>query len=157
MTIKLKLKRPLFGSELPKRNTEKYQGAVAAPPRPFIDTLTACAGPKDAALLKNQQVYRGRPLVQTAPAAPAANTSGTLQRAISWLRGERPAKRLRVAETVSLGEKRFVAILEVDERKYLIGGGPTGVALLSQLDEVPASVEIANPSRYVSRLRGTGW
>ncbi len=43
-------------------------------------------------------------------------------------------RRLRVAETVSLGEKRFVSIVEVDGRSLLIGGGSAGVALLQQLD-----------------------
>lgn len=43
-------------------------------------------------------------------------------------------KRLQVAETVSLGEKRFVAVIKVDGREFLIGGGATNVALLAQLD-----------------------
>jgi flagellar biogenesis protein FliO len=42
-------------------------------------------------------------------------------------------KRLQVAETVSLGEKRFVAVIKVDGREFLIGGGATNVALLAQL------------------------
>jgi flagellar biogenesis protein FliO len=40
---------------------------------------------------------------------------------------------LQVAETVSLGEKRFVAVIKVDGREFLIGGGATNVALLAQL------------------------
>jgi flagellar biogenesis protein FliO len=44
------------------------------------------------------------------------------------------SKRLQVAETVSLGEKRFVAVIKVDGREFLIGGGATSVALLAQLD-----------------------
>jgi Flagellar biosynthesis protein, FliO len=42
-------------------------------------------------------------------------------------------KRLRVAETVSLGEKRFVSIVSVGGREFLIGGGTSGVSLLAQL------------------------
>jgi flagellar biogenesis protein FliO len=41
---------------------------------------------------------------------------------------------LRVAETVSLGEKRFVAVVQVDGRHFLLAGGPTNIALLAQLD-----------------------
>jgi flagellar biogenesis protein FliO len=41
---------------------------------------------------------------------------------------------LKVADTISLGEKRFVAVLKVDGREFLIGGGATNVALLTQLD-----------------------
>jgi flagellar biogenesis protein FliO len=44
------------------------------------------------------------------------------------------SKRLHVAETVSLGEKRFVAVLKVDGREFLIGGGATNISLLAQLD-----------------------
>jgi flagellar biogenesis protein FliO len=42
-------------------------------------------------------------------------------------------KRLRVAETVSLGEKRFVALVSVEGREFLIGGGASGVSLLATL------------------------
>jgi len=44
------------------------------------------------------------------------------------------SKRLQVAATVSLGEKRFVAVIKVDGREFLVGGGATNVALLAQLD-----------------------
>jgi flagellar biogenesis protein FliO len=42
-------------------------------------------------------------------------------------------KRLRVSETVSLGEKRFVAVVEVDGHQFLVGGGPSSVSMLAQL------------------------
>jgi flagellar biogenesis protein FliO len=42
-------------------------------------------------------------------------------------------KRLRVSETISLGEKRFVAIVAVEGREFLIGGGVSGMSLLAQL------------------------
>ncbi|MGO8758244.1 MAG: flagellar biosynthetic protein FliO [Terracidiphilus sp.] len=59
-----------------------------------------------------------------------------LSRALSWLRGDPPApKRLRLAETVSLGEKRFVAIIHAEGHKFLVGGGASGVVLLTDLDE----------------------
>jgi hypothetical protein len=63
-------------------------------------------------------------------------SSGLLSRmwsALSGQHGLRATKQLRVAETVSLGEKRFVAVVHVDGRKFLIGGGTSGVALLTQL------------------------
>jgi flagellar biogenesis protein FliO len=46
---------------------------------------------------------------------------------------QRRSRRLRVTETVSLGDKRFVSILEVDGRSFLIGGGAGNVSLLSTL------------------------
>jgi hypothetical protein len=61
---------------------------------------------------------------------------GLLTRAYSWLHARYKStatKRLRVHETVSLGEKRFVALLSVEGREFLIGGGSAGVSLLAQL------------------------
>jgi flagellar biogenesis protein FliO len=46
----------------------------------------------------------------------------------------RPQKRLRVADTVSLGEKRFVAILRVDGEQFLLGGSSSNVVLLARLE-----------------------
>jgi flagellar biogenesis protein FliO len=43
------------------------------------------------------------------------------------------SKRLQVAATASLGEKRFVAVIQVDGREFLVGGGATNVSLLAQL------------------------
>jgi hypothetical protein len=42
-------------------------------------------------------------------------------------------KRLRVTDTVTLGEKRFVAIVSVEGREFLIGGGTSGISLLANL------------------------
>jgi flagellar biogenesis protein FliO len=33
-----------------------------------------------------------------------------------------------------MGEKRFVAIVEVEEQRFLVGGGSAGVSLLARLD-----------------------
>lgn len=62
--------------------------------------------------------------------------SDTLTRACIWLRAKytiSTTKRLRVSETISLGEKRFVAIVTVEGREFLIGGGTAGMSLLAQL------------------------
>jgi hypothetical protein len=48
--------------------------------------------------------------------------------------GSNPTKkRLRVCETVSLGEKRFVAVIEADGEQFLVGGAATSVATLARL------------------------
>ena len=44
-------------------------------------------------------------------------------------------KRLRVCETVPLGEKRFVAVIQVDDKQFLVGGAANSVSLLAQLDK----------------------
>jgi hypothetical protein len=46
------------------------------------------------------------------------------------------AKRMRVVETVTLGEKRFAAVLQVDGMQFLIGGGAGTVALLTTLPQI---------------------
>jgi flagellar biogenesis protein FliO len=50
-------------------------------------------------------------------------------------------RRLRVAETISLGEKRFVALICVEGREFLVGGGASGVSLLAQLGAAPESAD----------------
>ncbi len=64
--------------------------------------------------------------------------TGLLARVWGWIQARQVARsstrRLRVAETVSLGEKRFVAVVQVDGRHFLLAGGPTNIALLAQLD-----------------------
>lgn len=62
---------------------------------------------------------------------------GVFARAFSWLRSNRAfgaEKQMKLGETLSLGEKRFVAILHVEGKKYLIGGGSTGVTMLTALE-----------------------
>lgn len=61
--------------------------------------------------------------------------------ALAWrwvygLRGRmnaRPKKLLRVAETLSLGERRFLAVVEFEQQKFLIGGTASSVCLLADL------------------------
>jgi flagellar biogenesis protein FliO len=64
--------------------------------------------------------------------------TGLLSRAWGWLQARHVvrsgSRRLHVAEIVSLGEKRFVAVVQVDGRHFLLAGGPTNIALLAQLD-----------------------
>jgi hypothetical protein len=78
------------------------------------------------------------------PVGQVAKT-GTLSRVWTWLTRNyslSQSKRMRVAETISLGEKRFVALLTVDGREFLIAGGASSVSLLSQWNssaESPAS------------------
>ncbi|MGD0646728.1 MAG: flagellar biosynthetic protein FliO [Acidobacteriaceae bacterium] len=68
--------------------------------------------------------------------------SDALTRAWSFLHARYKSsttKRLHVSETISLGEKRFVAIVNVEGREFLIGGGMSGMSLLAQLGAAPRS------------------
>jgi flagellar biogenesis protein FliO len=77
-------------------------------------------------------------LADDAELSTLRSQNGLLSRLRRWLQVRREERsgdrRLRVAETVSLGEKRFVAVVQVDGRHFLLAGGPTTIALLAQLD-----------------------
>jgi flagellar biogenesis protein FliO len=46
--------------------------------------------------------------------------------------------RLRVQETLALGDRRFVSILQVDDERFLISLSPQEVRLMTRLDNVEA-------------------
>ena len=48
---------------------------------------------------------------------------------------KRAQKTLRVCESVSLGDKRFVAVIQVDQERFLIGGAANSIAMLTRLQE----------------------
>lgn len=82
-------------------------------------------------------------------------TPGALAGTWSWLHSKytlTATKRLRIAETVSLGEKRFVAIVTVEGREFLIGGGAAGISLLAKLGSPSASE--ADPLQALAMERG---
>ncbi len=51
-------------------------------------------------------------------------------------------RRLRVCESLSLGEKRFVAVVQFETQQFLIGGGPGSVNLLARLGETADFAEV---------------
>jgi flagellar biogenesis protein FliO len=53
----------------------------------------------------------------------------------------RSARRLRLSETLSLGEKRFLAVVQFQQQEFLVGGTGNSIALLAKLNgpEVPES------------------
>jgi flagellar biogenesis protein FliO len=54
---------------------------------------------------------------------------------VGLVRVRQNRRRLRVCETVPLGEKRFVAVIQVDDKQFLVGGASNSVSLLAQLDK----------------------
>jgi flagellar biogenesis protein FliO len=55
---------------------------------------------------------------------------------------QRQSRRLKVSETVSLGEKRFASILQVDGAQFLIAGTPDNITLLATLDSSPDFAQV---------------
>jgi flagellar biogenesis protein FliO len=50
------------------------------------------------------------------------------------LKRRRSARRLRLSETLSLGEKRFLAVVQFQQQEFLVGGTGNSIALLARLD-----------------------
>ena len=46
----------------------------------------------------------------------------------------RSMRRLRLSETLSLGEKRFLAVVQFQRQEFLVGGTGNSIALLARLD-----------------------
>ncbi len=57
---------------------------------------------------------------------------------------QRTQKQLRVCESVSLGEKRFVAVIQVDQERFLIGGAANSIAMLTRLQETTSFASTMN-------------
>lgn len=53
---------------------------------------------------------------------------------------KRRENQMRLCETLSLGDRRFLAVVLVEQQKYLVGGAPNSVALLAKL---PAKAQMA--------------
>ena len=49
----------------------------------------------------------------------------------SW--GSHPSRQLRLRETLALGERRFLAVVEFERQKFLIAGTGNSVAMLTAL------------------------
>jgi flagellar biosynthesis protein FliO len=140
MNLKISVEKPSM-HRMPRRSARESKAAEFLPaPSSHSSSLQSYTGGRKMEALRNQQVRRvPKPKLPPEPVAPQPSL---LSRAFSWL-GARAAtpKQLRVVETVSLGEKRFAAILHADGRRFLIGGGTAGVSLLAQLDETQESIE----------------
>lgn len=74
-----------------------------------------------------QQRFFPRPLQQFAR---------VLQGLIPRVLGTSSPRRLQVAETLTLGDKRSLYIVRVDGTEYLLGAGEASLTLLTQLGEL---------------------
>jgi hypothetical protein len=132
----LDLTETLF-SAAPAPQVKKAQRPVGSP----LTTGISIAK-KEAAKPQEPEQPAQEAEVKTAPAQPLGG--GLLIRGWAWLKKNNKfaaVKQLRVAETISLGEKRFVSVIHVDGQKFLIGGGSSGVTLLTQLGAAQAAAD----------------
>jgi flagellar biogenesis protein FliO len=60
---------------------------------------------------------------------------------ISWFLGkvkvQSARKTLRLCENLALGDKRFVAVIQVEGERFLIGAAAGSVSLLTRLEQTP--------------------
>jgi hypothetical protein len=167
MTTKPKTKRPRSRTAQPQHGAGVCDSAPPVSPRTFIDTLEDCADSQAIQALRIHEVNpslsdNSAPSIRPKPIVPRSaigrSAWGTLQKLLSQLRSrcvQRPIKKLRVSESVSLGEKRFVAILQVENRKYLIGGGAANVALLTQLEDAASGTP--QKSTHSANVQDVPW
>jgi Flagellar biosynthesis protein, FliO len=99
-------------------------------------------------------------LADEAPLKLLQNNSGLLTRLLTWIRsrglGRPSTRRLQVAAVVSLGEKRFVAVIQIDGREFLIGGGATNVAMLAPLKEKESFGDLLQDTMTISEEQIAG-
>jgi flagellar biosynthesis chaperone FliJ len=98
-----------------------------------------------ASLRQNMKPSRNKKTTRTAvPSVPVnvgkdllANAFRHLGRIWQWLQERQKARAgersLRLEETVSLGQKRFVAVVKVDGQRFLIGVGTSEISMLAPL------------------------
>jgi len=58
-----------------------------------------------------------------------------LVEAVRSLRVRPAPRRLRLCESLSLGDKRFVAVIQFESQQFLVGGSAGSIALLARLGE----------------------
>jgi len=89
------------------------------------------------------------PATEGAAAAPLAGASSPwaslwlrLRAALAGVKIQRRQRRLRLCETLSLGDKRLIALVEYENQRFLVAATPQRISLLQSLgpatDENPA-------------------
>lgn len=78
------------------------------------------------------------PLADISTKRVLGGSAGLLTRGLNWIRTRQSrrstSRMLQVTATVSLGDKRFVAVVQVEGSQFLIGGGGSNVSLLAKLN-----------------------
>jgi len=70
---------------------------------------------------------------QSWQSSPLASLWALLRRAFATVHIQRRERRLRLLETLPLGEKRLIAVLEFEEQRFLVAATPNNVSLLQTL------------------------
>jgi flagellar biogenesis protein FliO len=103
------------------------------------------------------------------PLMPAAQTTSTASASPAWLARllaslsallrcvkVRRHHSLRLCETLPLGEKRFLAVVQFEDRRFLIGATNQTISLLDRLENQatqPRLSEAPSESRFLEKVR----
>lgn len=63
--------------------------------------------------------------------------------------GGHTRKRLRLCESLPLGDRRFVAVVEFERERFLVGGTPSSLVLLARLADGGRAEEDAEPATWI--------
>jgi hypothetical protein len=117
-----------------RRPIAKTPAAVTTPPNSELKSLTKL---RSGGLALSSSSIGQLPKSRSDLGGVYHKAAALVSRMWRWLldrhRLQMAAKRLCLCETVSLGEKRFLAIVKVDDRHFLVGGAPGSVTMLAQL------------------------
>jgi hypothetical protein len=101
----------------------------------------------------------GRPKNKRRPRQPKLKLPAWrrwIDTALAWVSSNhlnRSPRRLRLCETISLGEKRFAAVVEFDDRRFLIGGAATSISLLAELSQPTFASALASKNSVVPETK----
>ncbi len=79
--------------------------------------------------------------VLTLPERAGATTLKKIWEWVQRVAKPRRSRRLRVCETLSLGERRFLAIVQFDHEEFLVGGGGNSLELLARMHDGKVTTE----------------
>ena len=97
-------------------------------------------------------------ICNTKASSPVSQAIVFWRSACNWWRGimrvsRRRQKRLRLCESLPLGERRFVAVVEFEHSRFLIGGTQGSLVLLAPLQNIAIPEEMdQNGSRTAAPI-----
>ncbi|MGB2592291.1 MAG: flagellar biosynthetic protein FliO [Candidatus Acidiferrum sp.] len=89
-----------------------------------------------------------------APDSWFSRVFAALHELLRSVRVRRRERSLRVCESLPLGEKRFLAVVQFEGRRFLIGATNQSISLLDRLDSLAPQRQKRDPSAKSSFLDG---
>lgn len=112
--------------------------------RQWINSQERTEGAADAPTIPGRSI--GNMLIRV-----AADCVRMIKGSLARLRVSEPQKRLAARHTIGFGDKRFVAVVEFEGERFLIGGAANSISLLARLNEcATADVPFAEELRVAT-------